>query len=142
MKRRLPSIRDLERDRPANVAVLPTAARQMVNPPRNRRTREAKAALQAEQGHRFGKRLPLPGEREAERRAEALQQAEPGALLALAILAELDLEARERVASRLAATVGQGRAHRAAADLAATACLNAGDASLLLRALAARLEKT
>lgn len=134
MTRRRPSIRELERDRPPNVAVLPTAARRQV-PQHGRAVWEARQAMREAQGNRFGWRLPLPGEREAERRAEALQQAEPGALLALAILAELDLEARQRVASRLAIMAGKGKAHRAAADLAATARLNAGEASLLLRAL-------
>lgn len=92
------------------------------------------------QGNRFSQWLPLPGEREAKRRAAALQQADAGALLALAILSELDLEARKRVASRLEALARKGAAHRTAADLAATQCLNFGELGLLLSALAPQPE--
>lgn len=90
----------------------------------------------ARAGHAAQFGFKPPSYREAERRAEAMQSADAGALLALAILAALDLETRREVAARLGTMAGHGRAYQQAADLAAATALNAGESMDLARALA------
>lgn len=136
---RTPSIRDLRRSRPDNVVILPTAASRQVHGSYSAAAREARKALRERHAARF--RHKWPGQREAERRADALRSADAGAVLAIAILAELDLETRRRVIARLAGTAHKGPAYRQAADLAAITALNLGEEWDLLKALEALYER-
>lgn len=99
---RAPSLRDLRRNRPDNVAILPTAAPRQIYQQWNKDTRAAKRAL-LEANPWPGERL-FPGQREAIKRAEAISGAKqtPALRIAFAILASLDAETRKAVAGRLA----------------------------------------
>lgn len=132
---RTPSIRQLRRALPDKVVILPTAASRQVAQPQTREARQARQLARAAGAARFNHKFP--GMREAERRAEAMQSADAGALIALAILETLDLGTRRRIIGRLEALAGKGPKYRQAADLAATTVLNFGEQWDLLKALEA-----
>jgi hypothetical protein len=125
---RAPSLRDLRRNRPDNVVILPTAAPRQIHQQWNKETRAAKRSLCA--AHPWpGERL-FPGQREAIKRAEAVNSAKqtPALRIAFAILASLDAETRKAVAGRLAveALSGVPEAKQAAA-IADCAALTIGE---------------
>ena len=132
---RKPSIRELHRARPGNVAILPTAPSRQVPNHQSREAREAGRALRAQHAGRFA--FKTAGQRRAERQAEAMMAADAGAVLAVEVLAVLDLETRRRVIGRLEALAAKGPSFRQAADLAATTALNIGESMDLAHALKA-----
>jgi hypothetical protein len=132
---RRPSLRELERSCPANVSILPTAARRAVRQPQNRASRMERKAFREAQSITFTNRHP--GQQKAEQQAKALRSADAGALLALAILGALDENTRGIVQQSLEALAPRIPKYKQASDLASMATLTAGQASLLLRALQA-----
>lgn len=131
---RMPSVRELAANPPANVAVLPSAARRRVLQRWNAQTRAEARALKAEHAGRFP-HLP-PHARAVEPMARAVLEYGDSAeaLLIAATLARLPREERLAVVERLAQidTDSGRRAHL----IAKTTVLNYGEAADLRRAVA------
>lgn len=120
---RVPSLRELRRKRPENVAILPTASPRQV---RQNQSREARALRRAfhETNPWRGEYL-YPGQREAIKRAEIINSVErtPALRIACAILSTLDAETRKKVASKLEYEATSG-AYEAKQALAVSECFS------------------
>lgn len=125
---RAPSLRDLRRNAPDNVVILPTAAPRQICQQWNKETRAAKRALC--EAHPWpGERL-FPGQRKAIKRAETINSAKqtPALRIVFAILAALDAETRNKVAGRLAVETLSGSTEaKQALALAECALLTVGE---------------
>lgn len=137
MTHRTPSLRELRRNRPENVVILPGAANAQVQQPCNKAGRAARRAKRESQRQSFPHKNP--GVRQVEKRAAAILEVEnePGVILAHAMLAELDETTRLKVIGRLAGTARHSRAHRQAFEVANSSVLNFGQQWDLMNALAA-----
>ncbi|RYG86316.1 MAG: hypothetical protein EON59_10285 [Alphaproteobacteria bacterium] len=120
----------------SNVVRLPTALKRKVAQPQNKAGREARVALRASSP--FRDRFIFPGIREQMAAARIITEegSTPGAMLAWAILAEMDLDLRVRVCARLAKHAltypdGMGRV---AVEVARQTCLTVGQANDARRA--------
>ncbi len=132
-----PSLRQLRRNLPEKVVILPGAAEVQVKQPCNKAGRAARQVTREGQRQSFPHKNP--GVRQAEKRAAAILEVEhePGVILAHAILAELGEVTRLKVIGRLAGTARHSRAHLQAFEVANSTVLNFGQQWDLMNALAA-----
>lgn len=137
MMHRQPSLRTLRRKRPDNVAILPSAATTQISQPQSKASRATRQTMRESQSTTFP--YKHPNRRSAEAHATAIRQVsiDPGVILAHAILAELDLESRHKVATRLARTSDHSQAHEQAFAVANSTVLSCGKQADLITALAA-----
>jgi hypothetical protein len=134
---RSPSLRDLRRNLPENVVILPTAAPRQVQQGSNKAGRAERRALRDAQTTRFPHKQP--GVRQAEKRAVVIARVEQTASMILvhAVLSVLDENARLKVIGALAERAAGSEAQRQAYEVANTTMLNFGQQWDLMNALSA-----
>lgn len=142
--KRAPSLRDLRRNCPDNVVILPTAAPRQIHQQWNKETRAAKRALR--DAHPWPGESLFPSQREAIKRAETINQVRqtPELRVAFAILTALDIEMRKKVVERLAVESLSGSPEaRQALAIGQCASLTVGesiDMDFAFKWIAARLD--